>query len=95
MATYDNGDTVRFSAAFADVDGAAADPTTVSFRLRSPSATTTYTYAGGDITKDSTGNYHIDVNLNASGSWYARWVSTGTPALADESSIFVRRSHVS
>lgn len=61
------------------VSGTATDPTTVSLLVRAPGGTqTTYTYAGGDITKSATGVYTMDVACTSEGMWTYVWTGTGT-----------------
>lgn len=96
MNTYDIGDTVRITNVFTtQATGAAVDPTTIALTLMAPDGTeTTYTYAGGTVTKDSTGTYHVDVSITASGDYRYRWVSTGTGAAAEEGRFQVRVKRV-
>jgi hypothetical protein len=90
MTTYDVGDVTRLSITFTQ-GGAAIDPSTVSLTVQQPDGTqTTYTYTGATITRDSLGNYHVDVSLTLVGTHRYRWVSTGTGAAAEEGSIAVR-----
>lgn len=90
MTVFDKGDLVRVSAAFKDEAGAAVDPTTVSFTFRTPSGTETTFLHGTDteLVKDSVGNYHVDIDANAGGSWHWRFVSTGTGQAASEGYFF-------
>jgi len=87
MATYDKGDLIRCSAAFTDADDNAQDPTVVGFKVRDPSNNiTSYVYGtDAELVKDSTGNYHVDVDADEVGTWYYRFYSTGTGQAADES----------
>lgn len=60
------------------VSGAATDPTTISLTVTTPSGVaTTYTHAGGTITKSATGVYTKDVACAESGVWLYLWVGTG------------------
>lgn len=60
------------------VAGVATDPTTVSLDVTDPTgSTTTYTYAGGQITKVSTGKYTKDIASSADGEWQYVWTGTG------------------
>lgn len=86
------GTLVRISATFT-VSGAATDPTTVTLKVRSPAGTvSTYTYGAGQVTKDSVGNYHKDVDASTSGRWLYRWEGTGTAQAADESAFDIEAS---
>jgi len=92
---YDIGDVVRFTGTFTNVSGTVTDPTTVTLSIKSPSAITSYTYAGGAVTKSGTGVYYKDVSLDAQGTWYWRWVGTGAVATAAEGFVVVRDSEFS
>lgn len=77
--------TVTFTNAISDE---LADPTTVTLRLRSPaSVETTYTFADGDIERESEGVYIFDNTFGEagdSGGWLARWVAGGALVAAHE-----------
>ena len=92
MNAYQVGDLVRISAAFTNEAGAAADPTTVTLLVKLRyvigSTATTYTYPT-NITKDSTGNYHVDFTPTTEGIWDYRWVGTGSVQAAAESAFNV------
>jgi len=91
---YDKGDLVRVSGAFTDSDSAAQDPTAVKFQFTDPSDnTTSYTYGTDDeLVKDSTGNYHVDVDCDETGLWRWHWYSTGTGQASDEGRFYVSDS---
>lgn len=74
------GTTLRVAANFQNSADADIDPTTVTFKLFSPSAgTTSYVYGtDAEISKDSTGDYYIDVTPTEAGRYVYRWVTTGT-----------------
>lgn len=97
MSVYDVGDTVRVwgtfkAATFAVASGvpsatyALTDPTTVSLVVQEPDGTrTTYTHAGGGVTRHSSGVFYRDIALAAAGEWALRWVGTGAAAATEES----------
>ena len=93
---YDLGDLVRCSAAFTNSAGTALDPTAVIVKVKAPDGTvTTYTYGTDpEVVRDSAGNYHIDVDADASGTWYYRFHATGTGQSADEAAFFIQPSSV-
>jgi hypothetical protein len=94
MAKYDKGDLVRLSAAFT-VEGVATDPTTVTLKIHDPSGNAvTYTYALGQVTRDSVGNYHFDLAVDETGIWPYHWSGTGTVVTAGEAFLYVRRSRL-
>jgi hypothetical protein len=88
MASYSTGNVIRLSVAFT-VNGAAADPSTVSVAIVQPNgATATVTYPTG-IVKDSVGAYHYDFTPTVQGPHNYRWTGTGTAAAAGASSFIV------
>lgn len=90
---YDVGDSIRLSVAFTNSAGAAVDPGAVSLKVKAPGGTvTTYTYAGATVTKDSTGNYHVDLDLPTAGEWLYRWAGTSSNKAATEGGFTVRPS---
>lgn len=63
------------------VASVATDPTTVSLVVTDPAGTpTTYTYAGGTVTKSSTGVYTKTVTASTAGVWSFVWTGTGAAA---------------
>lgn len=89
MATvqdFDVGDTVRLTVAFRNLDGALADPTSVTAKVQDPAAAVTTPTP----TKLSTGIYYTDIDINASGTWYARMNGTGTVKAAFEGKFTAR-----
>ena len=87
---YDIGDVVRYSAAFTNNAGAAADPTAVKLKLLSPLGNRIdLTYAAGEVQKDSTGNYHYDLTLTEDGDWWYKYEGTGAIIAAEEDYITV------
>ena len=78
------GDLVPVTAEFLDENDAPVDPTTVALKVMDPSGNVdTYTYALGQVTKSSTGNYYKDVNADEEGDWHCWWESTGTGQAAE------------
>jgi hypothetical protein len=45
------------------------------------------------LLRTQTGNYHVDVNADESGTWFYRFESTGTGQAADEGTFEVSESH--
>lgn len=92
--TYDIGDVVRCAVAFTNAAGTAVDPTTVKFRIRKPDRSIDfYTYGvDAEVIKDSTGNYHMDILIDQSGTWYYRMEGITTNRGAGETSLIIRRS---
>lgn len=90
---YDVGDSIRLSCAFTNSAGTAVDPGAVSLKVKVPAGTVaTYTYVGADITRDSAGNYHLDIDLATAGEWSYRWAGTSTNKAATEGEFTVRAS---
>ena len=92
--SYDLGDSVTCAAVFKTPAGVLQDPANVSFSYKTPlGVETTYVYGtDSELVKDSTGNYHANVNANAVGQWYYRFFSTGTGQAAAEGGFAVKRS---
>ncbi len=88
---HTQGQLVRVSGAFTDSAGAATDPTTVKISVVRPDGRQiTYTYlADSAVVKDSTGNYHIDLDGSVPGTWIYWWHSEGTGQAADERTFIV------
>ena len=89
LNNYVRGDLVRLSAAFT-ANSVATDPTTVTCTVRDPSGTETTPTP----TKDSTGNYHVDVDLTSakSGVWTYEFLGSGTCQAAMTGEFFVEPS---
>lgn len=87
---YDVGDLVRVSATFKR--GAALDdPTTVTLKIRKGDGTSaTYTYALGQVIRDSLGIFHADISLDVPGTWAYRWEGTGPTQAAGQNTFVVQ-----
>ena len=87
MAEINTGDMVRITASFTNASGVAADPTGVTLTVRLNGVDTNYTLAGGQVVKDSVGNYHYDLSIPSDESMYKieyRWQGTGAVTAAEE-----------
>jgi uncharacterized protein YfaS (alpha-2-macroglobulin family) len=88
---YDPGSTVRLGATFR-TQGAFADPTTVTLKVKDPTGTvTTFTHPAS-LTKDATGRYHRDITPNVPGQWYYRYFATGAVEATIEETFRVRET---
>lgn len=96
MATYDYGDLVHCRGVFTTSAGVATDPTAVLFDYKTPAGVkTTLTYGvDASLVKSATGDYYVDVNANAAGTWYYRFYSTGTGQSASEDSFCVNPTNL-
>ena len=92
--SYDIGDRVRVSNRFATPAGVDTDPTTVVCKYIDPSLNvTTKTYGSdAEVVKDSTGRYHLDIDVDEAGTWSYRWTGTGAVVAAGEQTFVVRES---
>lgn len=88
---YKKGQKVRISVAFT-VSEVATDPTTVTAKIKDPSGNiSSYVYGvAGELVKDSTGNYHVDVTTDENAEWHYRFEGTGTCVAVEEGSFRVR-----
>ncbi len=70
--------------------GNLTDPTTVTINVRAPAGNiTTYTYSGGGVTKDATGQYSRSITFSAAGLWSWSVVSTGGITKTEKGSVRV------
>lgn len=94
MAAYSLGQLVRITATFTDENGDAADPGAVFCQIKTPAGvTTSYEYGvDGEVVKDSTGVFHLDLDCDAVGWWSWRWYSTTSVQAADEDRLQVSES---
>ncbi|MFA5053314.1 MAG: hypothetical protein WC565_04610 [Parcubacteria group bacterium] len=93
MKSYDVGDLVRLDCALVNSSGVATDPTTLTLTVKPGDGTAvSYTYAAGEITKDSVGNYHKDytVPTGTGGTVYYKFTATGTAIGMEPGSFAVR-----
>ena len=88
--TYNKGQRVRFTATFT-LSSVNTDPTAIVLKIQDPSGNeATYTYALGQVTKVSTGNYRYDLDIDETGYWYYRWEGTGAVIATSEAHLLVR-----
>ena len=92
--TYDVGDLIRVTGTWEDAAGTDTDPTGLTFAFIDPSDNTiTYTYGvDGELVKQATGIYYVDVDIDEHGTWWYRFASTGTAQAASEAYFHVRDS---
>lgn len=94
MAQFNIGDEITIKATFKNKVRDVSDPTTVTLIIRDPSGNeVSYTYSGGQLTRESTGVYYYNLQIDEDGNWYFRWKSTGNPMIATEYRIKVNRSY--
>ena len=87
MKFFQLGTRIRLTETFTDlIAGVVTDPTTITLKLHDPNGVeTSFTYAGGDITRDSVGVYHYDFAPTVAGkTWRYRWLATGAVVAVDE-----------
>lgn len=73
------GDTVRLSCICKNFDGLNTDPTALTVTVtKSDNTKVNYTWVDEEITKNATGDFHIDIDLDMSGVWSAVWTAKGT-----------------
>ena len=90
-SSYDVGDVAHIYVVFTDTEtGDLVDPDAVSLIVVSPNGIRSQPL----VTNDSTGQYHVDVPITASGTWRYRWQSTGTGAGAEEGRFYVKTQTV-
>ena len=83
------GDALKLQATFT-VSDVATDPTTITLEVQDPSGNTdSYTYAGGGVTKTSTGIYYRIVTFDEAGTWIYQWTATGAVVTVEGDKIYV------
>jgi hypothetical protein len=92
---YEVGALVRATATF-QVGSTATDPSTITAIVRPPSGSSaTYVYGtDAELVKDSTGVYHVDIDVNAAGRWVYRFAGSGAAQAAGEEIFIVEDSEV-
>ena len=78
-------------------DGVLTDPTTVTLKVKSPTgATTTYTYALGEITRTGVGAYKktLPASILPEGRTVYRYLGTGTAEGSIEGTITINPSEI-
>ncbi len=95
-AEYDEGNVLRIPFEFRNTSDALFDPAVIKFEFRKPNAAVvTYTYPTDvQLVKDSTGKYHVDLDLDVSGHWLYRPYSTGTGKAAEPGTFTVKADPV-
>lgn len=92
--SFDIGDAVTVSATFTDRDGAAADPSTVTLRIKKPDDTVTVVNQGSLTNESAVGAWSYTVTIDQAGQWWVRWEGTGTVTAAEEEMFYVRARKV-
>lgn len=80
------GQGVRASLEFKNSANALVDPSIPKVSVKRPDGTNSvYTYpSSSELVKDSTGKYHIDIDVTLGGDWYIKGVGTGGITVATE-----------
>jgi hypothetical protein len=87
---YVQGALVRVRGSFADSTGAAVDPNAVGLAYDVAGGAETVLAYPAAIVKDSTGNYHYDIDTTpAPGAYKYRWYSTGSGQASNRGLFFV------
>jgi hypothetical protein len=93
---YIIGEVARLSLRVADLTGLAADPGSVTLKIKpGAGAVADYLYGSApEVVRDGAGLYHADIELTAAGLWAYRWQLTTPNAGAAEGVINVSKSRV-
>jgi hypothetical protein len=94
--TWWPGQYARLSVSIVNANGGAADPGTLTLKVKAPSGTvTSYIYGtASEVVRDALGAFHADVLLSAAGRWCWRWETAAPNAGAIEGDLVVNRSTV-
>lgn len=92
--SYDVGDRVRIYSNFATPARVDTDPGTIVCKYVDPSGNvTTKTYGSdAEVVKDSTGRFHLDIDVDEAGTWTYRWNGTGAVVAAGEQTFVARET---
>ncbi|MCH8196451.1 MAG: hypothetical protein IH904_00070 [Proteobacteria bacterium] len=89
--TFDIGDAVEITGKFTDLAGAAADPDTITVKVREPDGTlTTKTDADPEVTSSTVGTWVYNFTITQAGRHAVRWEGTGTVTAAGPSEFYAR-----
>lgn len=90
---YDVGDAILLKVTF-KVGGVETDPTTVTLKVKTPSAVSaSYVYGTApEVTREGAGVYVGAIPLTEGGNWVYRWEGTGTAPGAEPGGFSVRAS---
>jgi hypothetical protein len=86
MMEFELGQAVRLTAAFLDANGAAANPTSTTFKYGvrlvnpPPDPTATTVGPGAPVINPSTGNFYTDITPSVPGDYVFQAIGTGTVA---------------
>jgi len=92
---YTLGTRVEIYGVFQTRDEVDIDPDIVTAKYKKPDGTIITKLYGTDseIVKESQGNYYMNVDTDADGVWYYRWIADGAEiAGADEDHFIINRS---
>ena len=90
MASIHVGDLHRVSATFRNAAGVPTNPTSVTFRLRTPAGVVTTPAP----VSDGSGVYHYDVNVTQVGRYEYAFSGTGSVVAAEPGDFYVQRARV-
>ena len=91
--TYDEGQEVRIAVTFTK-EGVAADPDTVTLKVKDPSGNTDQYDYPAHTTRKQEGMYYYDLTLDEGGTWYYEWEGDGTCDAVDGEMLYVNASNV-
>jgi hypothetical protein len=108
MAEHEVGDVVTLFAVFRDLDGAQADPTTLTLALEDPDGNDSSVspeaaetgdlaraeLATGETLSGTTGVYLANIPVDRHGTWRYRWLGTGAVAKGKQGAFLVERLRV-
>ena len=79
MGSFVAGNKLRLQETFTDSNNALLDPTNVSLKYSTPAVAAVTKNYPADITRDSLGVYHYDLDLTGLlGRLTVEWITTGT-----------------
>lgn len=80
---YNLGTAVLLECTF-QVSSTNTDPSTITLAITDPGGNVdSYTYGGGTVTKDATGQFSKEITPDERGYWKYTWIGTGSCAVVN------------
>jgi hypothetical protein len=84
--------TLRIKSRIRDFEGNLVDPSSIEFEIKGPNDTTYTVHTIGDIVKESTGIYYIDITFDTPGKFDYSWFTYGEPSTSFRSFVQVENA---
>lgn len=78
------GNAYEATVTFTDANGAPADPSVATIKVRHPATGAIDTYTGGQLAHAGVGVYKVVFTVDARGKWYVKGYGSGSLVASDE-----------